>query len=224
MNTFDYYYLGIVWDYSKNTLNLYVPLKAEKYHNKDARNQINRLIEAQEWQKKPYFSFEKWRTLKKYWQQTGKTFFVENKGNNYLSVRSEIFIIREEVKNEIEKVFWDEIHNYLEFLDVNLVDLKSWEPIINLWERYAMNVLKLIKWTWERDLKKDGKRYDPVFYKEQVINKQWVPKYPIFRMAERDNTPIISKEFKNILDKFDDQENAWIYFYKWINFKDDIVS
>ena len=47
-----------------------------------------------------------------------------------------------------------------------------------------------------KDLKKDGKWYDPVFYKEQVINKQWAPKYPIFRMAERDNTPIISKEFK----------------------------
>ena len=49
-------------------------------------------------------------------------------------------------------------------------------------------------------------------------------KFNYFKMAERSSGTIILKEFKEIIDEFDDVENARVYFYEWMYYKEDLVE
>ena len=223
MKNFDYYEMAQVVEFWKNTLRLNIPLWKGGLPERDSVDEVDNILEY-EWEKKPYFAFKKWRKLKNYWEQTNKVIYVDKKWNNFLTVRSQVFVIRKEVKEEIEKIFWKEINEYLEFLDVNLLDVETKEEINDIWKWYIMNILKVVEWAGEKKYRHEWKLYWEVLYKEKVLDEKWSTKFPIFRLKESITFPFISKEFKEkIIDKFDDEDNARVYSYKWIHYKEDLV-
>ena len=221
MEKFDYSLMGI-WDRWEKTLWLHIPLWKNWLPDEDSVDKVSRIIEEKEVVRKPCRAFERWRKLKEYWEQTEKVVYVEQKWDNYLSLRWEVFIVREEVKEEIERVFWEEIKDYIEFLDLKLVDLETQEEIIDIWKWYIINILKLIEWTWKDWFKYNWKMYDPILYKKELLYKDWKTKYPIYRIAERWWSCIISKEFKKVIDKFYGTEEGIVYFYRWLYYKEDL--
>lgn len=175
--------------------------------------------EIKEWLKNQ--AFKKGIILSKKWEETDKVIYVENKWQNcYLWLSFDVFIIREEVKDELERVFWKSLGEYVEFLDLKLVDLETIEEITDIWKWYWINILKVIEWICEKDYEKKWKRYSPVIYKHKI----WDNKYPIFRLKERRSSPVISNEFKEILEKYQQNEDLKIYNFSGVPYIEDLES
>ena len=223
MENFDYSLMAHIWERWKRSLWLCIPIWKYWLPDEDSVRKVSRIIEEKECVRKPYWPFKRWRKLKEYWEQTEKIIYVDQKWSNYLSFRGEVFVVREEVKEEIERVFWEETWEYLEFLDLKLIDLKTKEEIIDIWKWYIMNILQVIEWTWEKEFENNWNWYHPILYRNTVLDETWKTKYPVYRMTERKTSPIISKEFKEVIDKFDNIEDAEVYFYRWLYYKEDLV-